>query len=93
VFYTGWLTDANATVFDSARTENQPASFTVVAATPTTPGVIEGFREGLIGMQPGGIRRLLIPPDLGYGAAGSPPRVPGNATLIFEVKLVKVTPA
>lgn len=83
VFYTGWLT--NGTVFDSARTTGQPATF-----NPSK--LIPGFREGLIGMQPGGIRRLRIPPELGYGAAGNPPTIPGNATLIFEVKLVSVTP-
>lgn len=81
VFYTGWLTDG--TVFDSARTTGQPASF-------DPAGLIAGFREGLIGMQPGSIRRFLIPPELGYGSEGSG-NVPPNATLIFEVKLVSVS--
>jgi FKBP-type peptidyl-prolyl cis-trans isomerase FkpA len=84
VFYTGWLTDDEETVFDSARTTGQPASFSL-------SGLIAGFREGLIGMQPGGIRRFLIPPELGYGSTGSGSSIPPNATLIFEVKLVKVT--
>jgi hypothetical protein len=84
VFYTGWLTDDEETVFDSARTTGQPASFNL-------DGLIAGFREGLIGMQPGGIRRFLIPPELGYGSTGSGSTIPPNATLIFEVKLVKVT--
>lgn len=81
VFYTGWLLDG--TVFDSARTAGQPAAFSL-------EGVIPGFREGLIGMQAGGIRRLLIPPELGYGSTGSG-SIPPNSTLIFEVKMVKVS--
>jgi hypothetical protein len=84
VFYTGWLTDDEETVFDSARTTGQPASFNL-------DGLIAGFREGLIGMQPGGIRRFRIPPELGYGSTGSGSNIPPNATLIFEVKLVRVT--
>jgi FKBP-type peptidyl-prolyl cis-trans isomerase FkpA len=52
--------------------------------------VIEGFEEGVIGMAEGGIRRLEIPPELGYGTDGLPPDIPPNATLIFEVKLVDV---
>lgn len=81
VFYTGFLTDG--TVFDQSRTIGAPAEF-------NTEGVIAGFREGLIGMSPGGIRRLLIPPELGYGSRGQG-SIPPNATLIFEVKLVRVT--
>ena len=50
-------------------------------------GVIEGFREGLLGMRVGGERRITIPPDMGYGAAGRPPVIPPNATLIFDVTL------
>lgn len=82
VFYTGWLA-ADGTEFDSARTTGQPASF-------DPAGLIAGFREGLIGMQPGSIRRFLIPPELGYGSGGSG-NIPANATLIFEVKLVSVS--
>jgi FKBP-type peptidyl-prolyl cis-trans isomerase FkpA len=81
VFYTGWLT--NGTVFDQARTTGQPASFPL-------SNLIAGFREGMIGMQPGGIRRFRIPPELGYGAAGTS-TIPPNSTLIFEVKLVAVS--
>lgn len=81
VFYTGWLTDG--TVFDSARTAGQPAGF-------DPNGLIAGFREGLQGMAPGGIRRFRIPPELGYGSSGTG-SIPPNSTLIFEVKLVKVT--
>ena len=53
-------------------------------------GVISGFSQGVIGMQVGGVRRVVIPPNLGYGAAGSPPAIPGNATLIFEIELLSL---
>lgn len=82
VFYTGWLDDG--TVFDSARDDGEPATFALA-------NLIQGWQQGLIGMQPGGIRRLLIPPDLGYGGPGSPPNIPPNATLIFEIKLASVS--
>jgi hypothetical protein len=91
--YTGWLTDG--TVFDSSRVslnpnapnKGQPVSF-------NTSQVVMGFAQGVIGMKPGGIRRIIIPPNLGYGnnpPAGS--KIPPGATLVFEVKLVSVTPA
>jgi hypothetical protein len=81
VFYTGYLTDG--TVFDSVRSPKAPASFTL-------SGLIQGFQEGLIGMQPGGIRRLFIPAALGYGSTpqGS---IPANSDLVFEIKLVSVS--
>ena len=53
-------------------------------------GVIEGWREGLQLMRPGAVYRFVIPPSLGYGEKGSPPRVPANATMIFHVELVEV---
>ena len=81
VFYTGWLTNGN--VFDQARSPGNPATFAL-------ENTIQGFQQGLVGMQVGGIRRLLIPPSLGYGntQTGS---IPPNSTLIFEVKLLAVT--
>ena len=82
VFYTGYLA-ADGTVFDSARTTGSPATFQLT-------NLIAGWQQGLIGMQAGDIRRLFIPSALGYGATGSPPKVPANADLIFEIKLLQV---
>nr|VZI24293.1 unnamed protein product [Spirometra erinaceieuropaei] len=52
--------------------------------------VIQGWEKGLIGMCEGEKRRLLIPSSLGYGSAGSPPKIPADADLIFDVELVKI---
>ncbi len=85
VHYTGWLTDG--TRFDSSLDRNKPLVF------PLGQGVvIRGWEEGLTGMKVGGKRRLIIPPQLGYGSAGSPPVIPPDATLIFDVELLEVTP-
>jgi hypothetical protein len=80
VFYTGWLA-ANGTKFDSRRSPAAPATFALT-------GLIQGWQQGIPGMKPGGIRRLLVPAALGYGAAGSPPNIPANADLVFEIKLI-----
>jgi FKBP-type peptidyl-prolyl cis-trans isomerase len=79
--YTGWLTDG--TQFDSSRTSGKPIVFGLNQ-------VIKGWQEGIPGMTPGSVRRLIIPSDMGYGARGYPPVIPGNSTLVFEVELVSV---
>ena len=83
VHYEGRLEDG--TKFDASRDHGSTFEFQVGAGQ-----VISGWDEGLIGMKIGGVRELTIPPDLGYGAAGAPPAIPPNATLIFEVELVDI---
>jgi FKBP-type peptidyl-prolyl cis-trans isomerase FkpA len=83
VDYTGWLTDG--TKFDSSLDAGKPFQFTLGGGE-----VIAGWDQGVAGMKVGGVRVLTIPPDLGYGAAGAGGVIPPNATLVFEVKLLKV---
>jgi FKBP-type peptidyl-prolyl cis-trans isomerase FkpA len=83
VNYTGWL--ANGTKFDSSYDRNQAFDFVLGAGN-----VIKGWDEGVAGMKVGGKRKLIIPPDLAYGANGYPPVIPPNATLTFEVELVAI---
>ncbi len=84
VQYTGKL--MNGTKFDSSYDHGgDPFKFTLGKGE-----VIKGWDQGVVGMKVGGKRRLRIPPELGYGAAGSPPTIPANAGLVFDVELVSI---
>jgi FKBP-type peptidyl-prolyl cis-trans isomerase FkpA len=79
VHYTGWLT--NGQKFDSSVDSGQPATFPLNR-------VIPGWTEGVGSMKVGGKRKLIIPSRQGYGPQGSPPKIPGNATLVFDIELL-----
>ena len=81
--YVGTLEDG--TKFDSSRDRGQTFSFTIGEGE-----VIEGWEKGIPGMQVGGLRKLTIPPDMGYGRSGAGGVIPPNATLIFEVELISI---
>jgi FKBP-type peptidyl-prolyl cis-trans isomerase FkpA len=83
VHYVGNLPDG--TSFDSSRERGEPFTFGLGAGH-----VIRGWDEGVVGMKVGGVRKLTVPPELAYGAGGVPPVIPPNATLVFEVELLKV---
>ncbi|HEY3777776.1 MAG TPA: FKBP-type peptidyl-prolyl cis-trans isomerase [Rhizomicrobium sp.] len=88
VNYTGWLYQhgAKGKKFDSSLDHGQPFTFRLGAGN-----VIPGWDKGVAGMKVGGKRTLIIPSDLGYGAQGTPDgTIPPNATLIFDVDLLKV---
>ena len=89
--YTGWLYAAGAVdnkgqQFDTSLSPGRgPYPVTVGAG-----GVIRGFDQALVGMRVGGLRRVVIPPNLGYGT-NPPAGIPSNATLIFEIELLAVS--
>jgi peptidylprolyl isomerase len=85
VHYTGWLEDGKK--FDSSVDRGQPFVFPLGAGR-----VIRGWDEGVASMKVGGRRRLIIPPQLGYGDRGAGRVIPPGATLVFEVELLRLNP-
>jgi hypothetical protein len=73
--------------FDNSKVSNVPFRFTVGQNQ-----VIRGWELGMPGMKVGGVRKIVIPPDYGYGSKGIPPVIPPNSTLIFEVELLQILP-
>jgi len=90
VHYTGWLFNdgQQGAKFDSSRDRNDPFAFSLGAGM-----VIKGWDEGIVGMKPGGQRKLTIPSDMAYGKAGHPPVIPPDSPLVFDVELVEIVPA
>jgi len=82
VNYTGWL--ENGKEFDSSAKHGGPAQFQLGG------NLIKGWNEGLATMKVGGKRKLFVPSKLGYGAVGSPPNIPPNSNLVFEIELLAV---
>lgn len=90
VNYTGWLYDPSRSEqkgqqFDTSA-GRQPLSFRLGAGQ-----VIRGWDQGVVGMQVGGQRRLVIPPELAYGSQSPGPGIPPNATLVFDIELLSVS--
>lgn len=82
VHYVGKLADGRE--FENSYNQGPPAEFNV------GPGLIKGWNEALQTMKVGGKRRIILPPDLAYGPKGSPPKIPPNSTLTFEIELLGV---
>lgn len=83
LFFQGTLDDG--TEFDSSIPRGNPLTFKLGSGQ-----VIKGWDQGLLGMCEGEQRKLVIPPELAYGSAGAPPKIPKSATLTFHVELVKI---
>jgi peptidylprolyl isomerase len=86
VHYTGWLYENGARTkqFDTSRVPKRPPFEVKIGETE----VIRGWTRGLVGIKFGGVRQLIIPPELAYGGAGRPPTIPPSSTLEFEIEVV-----
>ena len=82
IHYTGWL--ANGKKFESSHDRNKPFEFVLGQGK-----VILGWDQGILGMRPGGVRKLKIPAELAYGAKGAGTVVPPNETLTYEIEVLK----
>ena len=82
VHYTGWLLDGSK--FDSSVDKDKPFAFSLRG------GVIKGWLEGVATMKVGGKRKLIIPPELGYGKRGSGAKIPPDSVLVFDVELLRI---
>lgn len=85
IHYVGHL--VNGVEFDSSRGRGEPLSFTVGAGK-----VVPGLDAGIVGMRTGGVRELILPPELAYGARGNLPSIPPNAKLKFKLEMLKIQP-
>lgn len=83
VHYTGWFLDGKK--FDSSKDRRMPFKFVLGKGE-----VVKGWEEGIIGMKEGGKRKLMVPPELGYGEKGVGDFIPPDTPLIFEIELLKV---
>ena len=83
--YTLWLYHPTASENKGRQVQTGTYSFVL-----GTGNAIQGWHQGIPGMRVGGRRRIVIPPSLAYGSQGSPPDIPGNATILFEVTLLNV---
>ena len=83
VHYTGWTEDG--TRFDSSHDRGRPIQFTVGAGE-----VVRGWEDGMIGMRPGGVRKITIPAQLAYGDVGLPGRIPPNSGIVLQVELIAI---
>lgn len=84
VHYTGTLLSGKK--FDSSLDRKEPFEFKLGASM-----VIKGWDEGVVGMKVGGKRKLTIPSDMAYGKKGSPPTIPPNSPLVFEIELLEIS--
>ena len=86
VTYAGWL-------YDTSKPDGKGTQFdsgTLPSFVIGTGAVVKGFDQGVVGMKVGGQRRLIIPPDLAYGNTSPDPKIPANATLVFDITLTSV---